>query len=86
MPRYVCPKCHDQVKDKGKDDAIGCDVCYKWYHLQCSELSKTQFQVLCSEKSFEWICPKSVADECFNCEKIFRLDKEKKNNMFYLFS
>ena len=48
--------------------------------------TKTQFQVLCSEKSFEWICPKSAADECFNCEKIFRLDKEKKNNLFYLFS
>ena len=77
MPRYSCPKCQQQVKDKGKDDAIGCDVCSKWYHLSCSDLSKTQFQILCKVKSFEWVCPKCISDECFKCEKIFRLDKKR---------
>ena len=77
MPRYSCPKCQVKVQDKGKDDAIGCDVCSKWYHLSCSELTKTQFQTLCKVKSFEWICPKCSSDECFKCEKIFRLDKKE---------
>ena len=77
MPRYSCPKCQKQVKDKGKDNAIGCDVCFKWYHLSCSDLTKTQFQILCSEKSFEWICTKCIEDECYKCEKMFRLDKKR---------
>ena len=77
MPRYSCPKCLQQVKDKGKDDAIGCDVCLKWYHLSCSDLTKAQFQILCKIKSFEWICPKCLSDECYKCEKIFRLDKKR---------
>ena len=77
MPRYLCPKCQQQVKDKGKDDAVECDVCYKWYHLPCSDLTKIQFQVLCKVKTFEWICPKCASDECFKCEKNFRLDKKR---------
>ena len=77
MPRYSCPKCQQQVKDRGKDDAIGCDVCSKWYHLSCSDLTKSQFQILCKVKSFEWICSKCLSDECSKCEKIFRLDKKR---------
>ena len=77
MPRYSCPKCQQKVKDKSQDDAIGCDVCSKWYHLSCSDLTKTQFQVLCKVKSFEWICPRCLSDECSKCEKIFRLDKKR---------
>ena len=77
MPRYCCPKCQQQVKDKGKDNAIGCDVCFKWFHLTCSDLTDIQFQTLCKIKSFEWICPKCSSDECFKCEKIFRLDKKR---------
>ena len=77
MPRYSCPQCQKQVKDKGKDNAIGCDVCLKWYHLSCSDLTKTQFQILCKVKSFEWVCTKCLSDECSKCEKIFRLDKKR---------
>ena len=77
MPRYSCPKCLTSVKDKGKDNAIGCDVCHKWYHMSCSELTNSQFKILCTEKSFEWICTKCIEDECFKCEKIFRLDKKR---------
>ena len=78
MPRYACPKCHNKVQDKGKDDGIACDVCRKWFHFSCSDLTKQQFAILCRINDLEWICPTCTEDECSKCEKIFRLDKRIK--------
>ena len=76
MPRkYVCPKCHTQVKEKCNDDGIECEVCRKWYHFSCSDLSDQQFNILCTEKSLEWICTRCQDDECPKCERIFRHEK-----------
>ena len=75
MPRYVCPKCQNKVQDKGKENGIACEVCRKWYHFPCSDLTKQQFAILCKIKDLEWICPKCTDDECAKCEKILRFDK-----------
>ena len=76
MPRkYVCLKFHTQVKEKCNDDGIECEVCRKWYHFSCSDLSDQQFNKLCTEKSLEWICTRCQDDECPKCERIFRHEK-----------
>ena len=85
MPRkYVCPKCQVQVQMyKCKDDGIECEVCRKWYHFVCSGLTHHQFNIFCVEKSLEWICSKCLDDECFKCEKLFRLRKRLKCSLCF---
>ena len=74
MPRkYACPSCQNIVKNN-RDDAIECEVCRKWFHFPCSNLTEHQFRILCKEKYFEWICDKCRDDECSKCEKIFKWD------------
>ena len=76
MPRrYVCPKCQNQVKDKCKEDAIECEICRKWYHFSCSDLTDQQFKILCNETSLEWNCAKCLENECAKCERTFRYEK-----------
>jgi DNA-directed RNA polymerase subunit RPC12/RpoP len=83
MPRYICPGCQTKVQDKGKDDGIACEVCRKWYHFSCSNLTDKQFEIFCKIQTLEWICPKCVEDECSKCEKIFRHDKRITCNLCY---
>ena len=78
MPRkYACPKCQSLVKLQGcKDDCIECEVCRKWYHFPCSNLTDEQFKIFCKEKSLEWICEKCENNECSKCERFFRRERK----------
>ena len=79
MPRrYVCPKCQNLVKEKGKENAIECEICRKWYHFSCSDLTDQQFKILCGEKSLEWNCAKCLENECAKCERVFKYEKRIK--------
>ena len=64
MP-YNCPACKTKVSEKS--DCISCDNCFKWYHLRCTDLTRTQFEIFTREKSFEWICNLCVKNSCNKC-------------------
>ena len=61
----VCPSCSLRVPEDV--DCIACDYCNKWYHLECTELSKSQFDLFSKDKSFTWFCEKCSADKCKKC-------------------
>ena len=60
-----CPTCHARVPEHC--DSISCDNCRKWYHLKCTELTKTQFEIFTKDKSFEWVCDKCDSKTCNKC-------------------
>ena len=68
MP-YYCPPCKNKVKTV---DSICCDNCEKFYHLECSGLTKTQFDVYVGDKDFNWYCKNCIEDCCQKCEIIIR--------------
>lgn len=45
---WNCPVCLEDT-DNGESDAIECDACLRWYHIQCSGLSTLP-------KKRTWIC------------------------------
>ena len=64
MP-FFCPTCKVRVPEVG--DSISCDNCRKWHHLECTDLTKFQFEIFTHDKSFEWICTKCVKNSCKKC-------------------
>ena len=48
-----CLRCH-QAESKDQE-AVNCETCKGWCHLNCTETSKETTQIL--HKSFEWLCP-----------------------------
>ena len=69
MP-YKCPSCKIDVKNKS--NSICCDKCNKWFHLKCTNLRQSEFEIYCIDNSFEWICENCSNDCCNKCEIIFR--------------
>ena len=69
-----CPSCKTEVKNK--TDCICCDKCNKWFHLKCTEIKRSEFEIYCIDNTFEWICENCSNDCCKKCEIIFR----KKDN------
>ena len=67
MPSF-CPTCRARVPENS--DCISCDYCRKWHHLQCTDLTKPQFEIFTKVKSFEWFCSKCVSDKCKKCNII----------------
>ena len=70
MP-YYCPSCHTKVV-KIIHDSICCDYCDKWFHFECTELRRTQFDIFCKDESLSWSCTKCSVDRCKKCEIITR--------------
>ena len=85
MP-YNCPTCKKRVPDNC--DCISCDNCYKWHHLACTDLTKTQFEVFTREKSFEWICNICVKNSCNKCNILTKqgtsIQCDKCENIYHL--
>ena len=54
MSKVVCSVCTKAVKNN--QNAIFCDVCLTWSHLNCTHLSKADYSVL-SNCSDSWFCP-----------------------------
>ena len=69
MPCF-CPQCRARVPEDG--NSISCDYCRKWYHLECTDLTKTQFDIFSKDKSFEWVCNKCVSNVCSKCSILTR--------------
>ena len=85
MP-YNCPACKKRVPEHC--DCISCDNCYKWHHLACTDLTKTQFEVFTREKSFEWICNICVKKSCNKCNILTKqgtsIQCDKCENIYHL--
>ena len=57
-PQTVLDPCvpHYSLIVPGKDSAIGCDLCPKWFHSACANLSAVQIDVLTSILTCRWFC------------------------------
>jgi len=49
-----CGKCSNKVKKKG----VQCEVCLKWYHLMCAEISEELYNGICKSEGggIKWLC------------------------------
>ena len=46
---YHCGKCKLEVvknASKEEDESINCNKCHEWYHRNCSDLGKQEFNIL----------------------------------------
>ena len=68
MPCY-CPTCKSKVPNV---DSICCDSCDKWFHFECTDLTKAQFRIHTIDESFTWFCDKCVVDTCNKCKILTR--------------
>ena len=85
MPCY-CPSCRTKVPEDC--NCISCDYCNKWYHLQCTDLTESQFDIFKKDKSFEWFCQKCESNVCRKCNIItrdnVRIQCQKCENKYHL--
>ena len=54
---YLCDICNKVVT--GEDDAIACEICEEWFHIQCEELPKAVYDFMATEKGskkLSWYC------------------------------
>ena len=50
-----CPDCKDVVKEE--DMALSCDLCLKWYHINCQSVGKVVYNFLTKKNSqIHWFC------------------------------
>ena len=62
---YFCLYCRTRVPEDC--NSISCDYCRKWCHLECTDLSESQFAIFTKDKSFEWACSKCESNLCNKC-------------------
>ena len=67
MPCF-CFACHTKINGS----AIACDFCHKFYHLKCTELTYSQFEIYSVDKSFNWYCEKCDLKRCNKCNILTR--------------
>ena len=53
-PDYPCGSCGREVSDD--DQAIDCDSCHTWFHIQCQGIGDDTYINLLNETSFSWKC------------------------------
>ena len=50
-----CPDCNEVVKEE--DLALSCDLCLKWYHINCQSVGKVVYNFLMKKNSqIHWFC------------------------------
>ena len=75
---FPCGICHQEVLDE--DDAIMCDGdCSTWFHLDCTDLSRENFQRLSECTSSPWIC-----HGCLHQNSLSSLSSDDLPNLFAL--
>lgn len=54
-PKPTCPKCSSAVKNS--DQALQCEgKCENWFHIQCENVSRRDYQILVDDEDSAWIC------------------------------
>lgn len=57
IPRGI--KCHTCVKTKSNYDFIACSLCKNFYHTDCAEICKEDFEKMCDinlKVNVKWLC------------------------------
>lgn len=49
-----CPQCTKVVSEA--DAAIQCDICDKWWHIECQNVSEIEYDFIYEHKNFHWYC------------------------------
>ena len=54
VKQYSCPRCNEVVEK----DGVGCEICDKWFHFKCEELSEEQYEQMMKPetKCMHWFC------------------------------
>lgn len=65
--KEICRACHKTVANSQK--RISCDECYRWTHLNCSDMSTNTYNQN-KNKEFPWICNTCRTSETSNYDKI----------------
>ena len=64
MPCF-CTTCKTKVSNDA--DRIACDFCDRWFHLECTGLTRHQFEIFTVDESFSWFCKKCDLSRCNKC-------------------
>ena len=60
-PKHPCIACSRAVRSNSK--AISCDLCLKWVHIKCCDMSVEKYNELAtSQEEFSFICDKCVSN------------------------
>ena len=55
MNQQKCPDCMNEVKDN--EYGLECDLCQKWYHINCQSIGKTVYNILNKRNDqIHWFC------------------------------
>lgn len=59
---YPCGGCGQDVQDH--HEAIYCESgCERWYHRECTGMSRVAYNLLTGEDSAEWVCDKCITNK-----------------------
>jgi len=51
---HLCPQCSDEVS--GDDQGIMCDLCEKWFHIICQDVTEEEYNFFNEYKRNHWFC------------------------------
>ena len=73
----ICPDCQLVVDDQSK--AIECEVCDRWYHTSCQNISNALYQVLICEETtnISWYCKSCNQGAKSSMKKICKLNERQ---------
>eukprot|EP00111_Clytia_hemisphaerica_P010503 TCONS_00030700-protein len=52
--KFPCGECKKAITT---NNAIACDECNKWYHVNCLSMNASVFNAYTKDELLEWICP-----------------------------
>ena len=64
----LCTGCYKEVKST--QQAISCDLCQRWMHRICSDMSTVLYNQCRKKKHFTWTCTKCRIEETLNKDKV----------------
>ena len=73
--QYPCGVCKLEVNDN--DDAVQCDLCDRWNHINCVEINKQKFEKL-RKDPVPWYCPACMSEIPFS-----QMNNKEFKNLLY---
>ena len=61
-----CIQCEKSLKYRSQG-GVSCDKCYYWFHLECTDLTKDQFDKFSCDESLIWNCHRWIKNTCSSC-------------------
>ena len=66
--RDICRSCSKEIKSK--EQAISCDLCERWTHRKCSDMSISNYNKYKKKRNFPWVCNTCRKDEVIITDKL----------------